>query len=100
MSKKKKVISQEDRDANWDHIIASLEELHRKRNSYVDAFTIAKNDYVNEGGSKMYFPTYLKDTYGIVLPDLSKISDPVLKYFPDFTIVDRAKFEFFALRYL
>lgn len=98
MLKKKKVVSQEDNDTKLEHITALLDQIQRERKAYVDAFTIARKDYVKEGGSKMYFPMYLKETYGIDLRGWVEVN--ILSYLPDFTIVDQAKFEFFALRYL
>lgn len=98
MAKKKKNVQSENDSDKWEQITAILEQIQQERKSYVDAFTVARDDYVKEGGSKMYFPIYLKETYGIDLRDWSEVN--ILSYFPDFTIIDPAKFEFFALRYL
>lgn len=100
MSKKKKIppIShKKKRDdssvADWEHITKLIEQLQEERKSIVNALRQAEHDYTEIGGSKAYFPAYLKETYGI---DLS----PDVAIFPTYSIIDVAKYEFFVLRYL
>lgn len=95
MSRKKKKKS-EDREAAWAHIASLLEKIEKERKEISVAFTRAKEDYINEGGSRLYFPMYLKETYGVEITS----DEMVFSVFPSYTIVDIAKYEFFALRYL
>jgi hypothetical protein len=108
MSKKKKVIPAVSKkkklgekdpyaDTDWSKIVELLEKIHEERKAVTQSFIQAMTDYIESGGSKAYFPAYLKETYGIKVGN-ENISE--LLYFPEYTVIDHAKYEFFALRYL
>jgi hypothetical protein len=84
-------------DTDWEHIAELLERIHEERKSVAHAFKLALADYTEGGGSKSYFPVYLLETYGIEVNDNNL---PEFLYFPTYTVVNQAKYEFFALRYL
>lgn len=108
MSKKKKVIPAVPKkkklgekdpytDTDWSKIVELLDKIHAERKSVTQAFSQALADYIEAGGSKSYFPVYLFETYGIEVNDNNL---PEFLYFPTYSVVDHAKYEFFALRYL